>query len=281
MLNKITRLKILEKASLCRHFEDKIFNLIKEKKIRFPVYFSAGQEYIACSLGIFFKKKKIKPMLFGQHRGHSIYIGFGGDLKKLGYEFLGSKKGCTFGMGGSLSISSKDIKMFGHDGFMGSNVCLAVGASFSSKRPSIIFMGDAAFEEDYVLASISWVAKKNIPTLIIVEDNNFAITTSKDERRDWTVRSIAKAFNIESYDIKDNPKNIFKILRNYKFKKPLIVNIHTNRLYWHSGAGIDDENIFDRLNDEKKKLGEEGVKIYEQTKRRIEKIFREIQNEKN
>ena len=31
----------------------------------------------------------------------------------------------------------------------------------------------------------------------------------------------------------------------------------------------------------KKKLGEEGVKIYEQTKRRIEKIFREIQNEKN
>lgn len=281
MLNKVTRLKILKNASLCRHFENKIFNLIKDKKIQFPVYFSAGQEYIASSLGILFQKKKIKPMLFGQHRGHSIYIGFGGDLKKLGYEFLGSKKGCTYGMGGSLSISSKSIKMFGHDGFMGSNVCLAVGASFSSKKPSIIFMGDAAFEEDYVLASISWIAKKNIPTLIIVEDNNFAITTSKDERRDWTVKSIAKAFNIESYDIKDNPKNIFKILKNYKFKKPLIVNIHTNRLYWHSGAGIDDKNIFDRLNDEKKKLGNEGFKIYEEAKRRIEKIFREIQNEKN
>ena len=281
MFNKITRLKILAKASLCRHFENKIFNLVKEKKIQFPVYFSAGQEYIASSLGILFQKKKIKPMLFGQHRGHSIYVGFGGDLKKLGYEFLGSKKGCTYGMGGSLSISSKSIKMFGHDGFMGSNVCLAVGASFSSKRPSIIFIGDAAFEEDYVLASISWVAKKNIPTLIIVEDNNFAITTSKDERRDWSVKSIAKAFNIESYDIKDDPKIIFKILKSYKFKKPLIVNIHTNRLYWHSGAGTDDQNVFDRLNDEKKKLGREGSKIYEQAYNRIEKIFREIQNEKN
>ena len=40
-------------------------------------------------------------------------------------------------------------------------------------------MGDAAFEEDYVLASISWIAKKKIPILLVVEDNNFAITTSK------------------------------------------------------------------------------------------------------
>ena len=34
-------------------------------------------------------------------------------------------------------------------------------------------MGDAAFEEDYVLASVSWIAKKKIPVLLIVEDNNF------------------------------------------------------------------------------------------------------------
>ena len=58
MLDKITRLKILEKASLCRHFEDKVFDLIKKKKIEFPVYFSAGQEYIASSLGVLFQKKK-------------------------------------------------------------------------------------------------------------------------------------------------------------------------------------------------------------------------------
>ena len=281
MLDRITRLKILEKASLCRHFENKVFDLIKKKKIKFPVYFSAGQEYIASSLGALFQKKKLKPMLFGQHRGHAIYVGFGGNLKKLGYEFLGSKKGCTFGMGGSLSISSDTIKMFGHDGFMGSNVCLAVGASFTSKKPSIVFIGDAAIEEDYVLASISWIAKKNIPILIVVEDNNFAITTSKDERRDWTVKSIAKAFNIESYDIKDDPKNIFKILNKYKFEKPLIINIHTNRLYWHAGAGIDDHNIFDRLIDEVKKLGSEGEKIYQKSYEKIEKIFREIKNEKN
>ena len=124
-------------------------------------------------------------------------------------------------------------------------------------------------------------SKKNIPILIVVEDNNFAITTPKDERRDWSVKSIAKAFNIESYDTKDDPKNIFKILNKYEFKKPLIINIHTNRLYWHSGAGIDNQNIFDRLKHEVKKMGIEGEKIYQKTYQRIEKIFREIKNEKN
>lgn len=219
-------------------------------------------------------------MLFGQHRAHSIYVGFDGDLKKLAYEFLGSAKGCTYGMGGSLSIHSDKINMFGHDGFMGSNVCLAVGASYASKKPSIVFIGDAAFEEDYVLASISWIAKKNIPILIIVEDNNFAITTSKDERRDWTVKSIGKAFNIDSYDTKDDPEKIFKILKSYNFKKPLIVNIHTNRLYWHTGAGVDDKNIFDRLKDEKIKLGKEGEKVYQKTYSQLENLFRKITNER-
>ncbi len=280
MLKKSTRLEILEKASLCRHFENKVFKLIKKGKVKFPVYFSAGQEYVACTLGSIFKDRKIKPMLFGQHRGHSIYIGFGGDLKKLLYEFLGSSKGSTYGMGGSLSIHSDKINMYGHDGFMGSNVCLAVGASFASKKPSIVFIGDAAFEEDYVLASISWIAKKNIPTLIVVEDNNFAITTSKDERRDWTVKSIAKAFNIDSFDTKDDPEKIFKVLKSYKFKKPLIVNIHTNRLYWHTGAGVDDENVFDRLKDEKNKLDKDGEKVFNKTYIQVEKLFKDIINEK-
>ena len=45
-------------------------------------------------------------------------------------------------------------------------------------------MGDAAFEEDYVLASVSWIAKKKIPVLLIVEDNNFAITQPQKKREE-------------------------------------------------------------------------------------------------
>ena len=70
---------------------------------------------------------KIKPWIFGQHRCHSIYISFGGDKSKLIDELLGKKTGCNRGMGGSASISSKEINMFGHDGLMGSNGPIGVG----------------------------------------------------------------------------------------------------------------------------------------------------------
>ena len=98
-----------KKASLCRHFENEVYKRVQEKKINFPVYLSAGQEYVPSSIAQLVHNKKIKPMLFGQHRGHSIYLSFGGDVTQLIDELLGMKSGCTRGMGGSLSISSKKL----------------------------------------------------------------------------------------------------------------------------------------------------------------------------
>ena len=45
----------------------------------------------------------------------------------------------------------------------------------------------------------------------------------------------------------------------------MLLNINTNRLFWHSGAGKDSDDIFDRYEHEIKKLGEEGIKIDNKT----------------
>ena len=103
------RFMTFKKASLCRHFENEVYKRVQEKIINFPVYLSAGQEYVPSSIAQLVHNKKIKPMLFGQHRGHSIYLSFGGDVTQLIDELLGMKSGCTRGMGGSLSISSKKL----------------------------------------------------------------------------------------------------------------------------------------------------------------------------
>ena len=44
------RLKAFHKASICRNFEDVVFSKIEQKKINFPVYLSAGQEFIPASI---------------------------------------------------------------------------------------------------------------------------------------------------------------------------------------------------------------------------------------
>ena len=56
---------------------------------------------------------------------------------------------------------------------------------------------------------------------------------------------MAKAFKITSFDLKDDPKKIYNNINKYLFKKPMLINIHTNRIFWHAGAGKDKEKIFD------------------------------------
>ena len=34
--------------------------------------------------------------------------------------------------------------MYGHDGLMGSQVPIAIGACYASKKPTIVFLGDAS-----------------------------------------------------------------------------------------------------------------------------------------
>ena len=266
------RLKVFEKAAYCRHFEEQVVKNVKLKNINIPTYISAGQEFIAATIATICEMIKIKPLLFGQHRCHSIYLAFGGDKKKLVDELLGKQSGCTKGKGGSASIHSKEINMFGHDGLMGSNGPIGVGACFATKRPTIIFLGDAAAEEDYVLGGLGWASTKKLPLLTVIEDNNLSILTEKKVRRNWEMGDVAKSLKMESHTLDDAPLDILKSSRNF-FKKTCLLNIHTHRIYWHAGAGKDSEDTFDRYNYEKKKIGKPAIQFDKKVKKEMEDLW--------
>ena len=242
------RLEIFKKASLCRNFENELYNKVQEKIIKFPVYLSAGQEFIAASIAVKMAELNISPDIFIQHRGHSTYLAFNGNIYELIDEMLGRKTGCANGMGGSASIQSKENNIYGHDGLMGNQVPISVGACFASKLPTIVFIGDSAAEEDYTLSSIGWASTKKIPILFIVEDNNLSILTEKKVRRNWEMHDVANSMHIKSFNIPDDPIKIYNHLKN-SFSEPLLLNINTTRKYWHAGAGKDGEN-FDRYENE-------------------------------
>ena len=258
------RLEIFKKASLCRNFELELFNKVQEKIIKFPVYLSAGQEFIASTIAVKMNEIGVRPDIFIQHRGHSTYLAFGGDIFQLIDEMLGRKSGCSFGMGGSASIQSKEKNIYGHDGLMGNQVPIGVGACFASKLPTIVFVGDSAAEEDYSLSAIGWASTKKLPILFIVEDNNLSILTEKKVRRNWEMHDVANGMKVKSFNIPDDPMLIHKHLEN-SFDEPMLLNINTIRKFWHAGAGTDGEN-FDRYEDEMKFFGDEGKQIDEYNK---------------
>ena len=267
--------EVFKKTSQNRYFELNAFENVKNKKINLPVYLSAGQETISASISEICKRKKIKPLIFPQHRCHSIYLSFGGNLDKLILELLGSKNGCTYGMGGSASIHSTKINMFGHDGHMGTQVPIATGACFQSKKPTIAFMGDASAEEDYVLGALGWASTKKLPILFIVEDNNLSILTEKKVRRNWNMHDVARSFKMKAFEINDDPFKIIKY-QKYFFKEPMLLNIKTNRLFWHSGAGIDSDKIYDRYNNLKNSLGTKAKAFDIKMKNKIKKKWQKI-----
>jgi TPP-dependent pyruvate/acetoin dehydrogenase alpha subunit len=263
------RINVFKRASLCRNFEEYVFNGIKNKMFKIPIYLSAGQEYISASIAEIMNQNNIAPNIFIQHRGHSTYLSFDAPIEELIDELLGRKTGCANGMGGSASIQSKKKNIFGHDGLMGSQVPIAVGHCYNTKHPTIVYMGDASAEEDYVLGAIGWASTKRLPILFVVEDNNLSILTEKRVRRNWEMADVAKAFNMTGIDIEDDPRTI-KTAMAHVFEGPMLLNINTHRKFWHSGAGIDDENIFDRYEEEKRSLGQLGEEIHEHFKNKVE-----------
>ena len=272
-MNNNLKIEIFKKAALSRIFEECVFNYIKKSKFKCPIYLSAGQEFIPATIATL---SKVKPTIFAQHRSHHTYLSFGGDVIELIDELLGKSTGCANGMGGSASIQSKKIKMYGHDGLMGSQIPIAVGSSFASKEFTLGIMGDASAEEDYVMSAIAWAGFKKLPILFIVEDNNLSILTEKKVRRDWDMHTFAKSVNVDGYDIKDDPEEIYNNLINYDYNSPRLLNINTVRLFWHSGAGIDEYERYDRYTHIKKELGSIGDDIHETTKTYLENLWKQM-----
>ena len=71
------------------------------------------------------------------------------------------------------------------------------------------------------------------------------------------MHDVARSFKMKGFEINDDPRKINNY-KKYFFKEPMLLNINTTRLFWHSGAGQDDPNVFDRYKFEKKQLGQKG-----------------------
>ena len=111
-----------------------------------------------------------------------------------------------------------------------------------------------------------------LPLLVVVEDNNYSILTEKKVRRNWEMEDVAKAFKMKGFTTNDDPKNIYKYSK-YFFKEPCLLNINTNRIYWHAGAGKDSDKTFDRYKYEKKLLGARADKIDNKAKTLIKNLW--------
>jgi len=243
-MEEINLISIYKKMYRIRQFELKVRDAHQNGLISVPIYLSVGQESIASALSEFFPQGL---PIFAQHRCHSYYMAFGGALPTLRDQLLSSEALWDQGAGGSASISDRSITMFGHSGFMGDQIPIAAGFAMMQKKVTLGVIGDASAEEDYVIATLGFIAKKKIPLLIVCEDNNLSILTQVHERRNWKFVDVAKSFGCEAYEITDHPRQIWARLSQWNQTSPLVLNIKTTRHLWHAGSGQDESPIHDTI----------------------------------
>lgn len=230
---------IFEKMSKIRNFELQAYEHRKNKKFETLIYLCLGQESIYAASAVALKK----PAIFGQHRGHGIYLANNGDPKKLVDELIGLDSGTNQGMGGSPPILDTKIGMYGHVGLIGDQVPVAAGFSLIKKnKTTLCFFGDGAAEEDYVLATFGFAKQYNLKIIFICDDNDLSVLTPTKERRKWKLKDVAKSFGLSSYEITDDPITIYETIQKCKKTFPALINIKTCREYWHEGAGKDKPN---------------------------------------
>lgn len=270
-------LEMFRRICLVRHFEMKVEKVYDSGRIKCPVYLSIGQEAVAPALSLSFPK----PAIFAQHRCHDLYLSYGGQISALIDELLHQPTGCAGGMGGSASIHSPQINMFGHDGLMGTQIPIAVGYAMATNKKTLAVMGDASAEEDYVLGGLGFAATKKPPILFVCIDNGLSCLTPVCVRRNWNMAKDG-AFGMPAIEITDDPWLIMHQIKSLSLKLPAFINIHTCRISSHSGTSKDrmkppEWERFELVCEEMKKLGlaRQAEEIQRSTQEMVDEIWQQ------
>lgn len=269
-------LEIFRKTCVNRHFELQTAKVHQTGIIKMPIYLSLGEEHISAAIA----SVTTDLLIFAQHRAHSYYLSFGGDLPRLIDELLHRPTGCAGGMGGSASIHEPRIGMYGHSGLMGDQIPIAVGAALGSGKRVLAVMGDASAEEDYVSGALGFAATKKCPVMFVCEDNDLSILTHVRTRRSWSLVAVARALGLAAVDIADDPWLIAHTVRSLLDALPALINIRTCRQLWHAGAGNDgppEWNRFEMFKEGLRDLGleEEAREIEAEARCSVEKAWQE------
>lgn len=242
-MNPSSQLSLFFNMLRIRRIEEAISLHYAEQKMRCPIHLSIGQEAIA--VGICTQLTETDS-LFSNHRSHAHYLAKGGNLQKMLAELYGKQTGCTKGRGGSMHLIDLKVGFQGSSSIAAGSIPIAAGFAFANQMRKLSaiccsFFGEAATEEGVFAETLNFAALKNIPLLLICENNSYAGHSPTSERQVKNCRRVktAKAHQIftlvgNGNDIEETfeiAKKTIQYVRNEC--KPAFIEFETYRFCEH------------------------------------------------
>ena len=174
LLEMMIRIRVLEEG-IERHF--------LAGDIPGFAHLSIGQEAVAAGVCARLRRD---DYIASTHRGHGHTLAKGTSMRSMVAELFARDTGMCRGKGGSMHIADFSVGMLGANGVVAGGFGLVVGAALSAvqrktDQVAVCFFGDGAtnrgpFHENLNLAAI-W----NLPAIFVLENNQYASTTSTAE----------------------------------------------------------------------------------------------------
>ena len=176
---------MLERISFVRAFEEKALELSKATPpaIAGSVHLCAGQEAVPlAALASVGDGDKV----IATYRGHGWAIASGIDPTALMAEMCHRAGGVNGGRGGSAYLMAPDQRFIGENSIVGAGVPIACGVAMAEVAQStgnivLVSLGDGAMNQGAVHEAMVFAAYKQLPILIICENNGWSELTPTSE----------------------------------------------------------------------------------------------------
>ncbi|MBP5717477.1 MAG: dehydrogenase [Abditibacteriota bacterium] len=265
-VSKAQLLDFLRQMHEIRNFEDTVFKLIREGKIKSASHLYAGEEAVAIGSASVLEDKDV---IASTHRGHGHCGAIGNKhakneeerqnhWNKMMAELMGRSTGYCKGRGGSLHIADVEKGNLGSTGIVGGNIPIATGAAFAEKYLGtgavvLCFFGDGAsntgsFHEAFNMGS---AMLGGLPVVYICENNLYGMSVPFHAKQVEAAGMASAVENIsaraaaygmdylqaDGMDVLDVREKVGKAV-DYARKngKPMLVECFTYRWYGHSAS---------------------------------------------
>ena len=232
--------EILKKMLLIRRMEQKIESLFSQGLLRGTTHCCIGEEAVPVALSELIDIEK--DYLCSGHRAHGLSMMTGKPETLLG-EIMGKPFGMAKGLGGSQHVYYKN---YFTNGITGGMTPVTAGIAFALKHEktdaiAIVVFGDGAMNEGYVLESFNLAKEMELPMLMILENNGYAMSTPIETVNPYSVfEERVKGFGLPYQRVEASEFNqLFTILKDAITKvrverAPQFVEVMTHRFCGHS-----------------------------------------------
>lgn len=233
-----------------RTFENECIKLYRHGEIRGYFHPYLGEEAIAVGVC---EALREQDYIVSTHRGHGHCIAGGADISRMVAELLGKETGYSHGRGGSMHIADVSKGNLGANGIVGGGIPIGVGAGLGTvikgeDRVTAVFCSDGAANNGVFAESLNLAAIWNLPVIIVIENNQYAVSTPIDTvSRTTDLYKRAEGYGVEASGIDGNDVlTVYEAVTNAvslctKGQGPVVIEAKT---YRHMGHHVNDPGAY-------------------------------------